>query len=159
MIVVSDTGPLNYLVQIERIDLLPALYERVVIPPAVLIELTAPGAPTIGRRWAAALPEWVSVRTPSGTWGEKGEQWAIALAHELDCPLLCDDKPARRQAAREGLLVTGILGVLQQAGVLGMVDLPRALERLVGETNFRVDESLVARVIREAEAIRRRDPI
>ena len=41
MIVVSDTSPLTYLHQIERFALLSALYEEVVIPPAVERELKA----------------------------------------------------------------------------------------------------------------------
>jgi predicted nucleic acid-binding protein len=39
MLVVADTSPLNYLVLIQHDALLPALYERVVIPPAVLADL------------------------------------------------------------------------------------------------------------------------
>jgi len=35
MIVVSDTSPINYLVLIERHDLLPELFQRVLIPDAV----------------------------------------------------------------------------------------------------------------------------
>jgi predicted nucleic acid-binding protein len=37
--IVSDTTPLNYLVLIKAIDILPRLYERVPIPPAVRAEL------------------------------------------------------------------------------------------------------------------------
>ena len=40
MIVVADTTPLNYLVLIEAVQLLPRLYQRVLIPPAVRDELT-----------------------------------------------------------------------------------------------------------------------
>jgi predicted nucleic acid-binding protein len=36
MPVVADTSPINYLVLIQHEAILPALYERVVIPPAVL---------------------------------------------------------------------------------------------------------------------------
>ncbi len=36
IVVVADTSPLNYLVQIHCQDLLPALYERVLVPPAVI---------------------------------------------------------------------------------------------------------------------------
>jgi predicted nucleic acid-binding protein len=39
MIVVADTTPIRYLVGIEREHLLPALYGRVLIPPAVAAEL------------------------------------------------------------------------------------------------------------------------
>jgi predicted nucleic acid-binding protein len=40
-IVVADTSPLNYLVQISCDFLLPSLYRRVIVPPSVLSELTA----------------------------------------------------------------------------------------------------------------------
>jgi predicted nucleic acid-binding protein len=39
-IVVADTGPLNYLVLIDAIDLLPRLFDRVFVPLAVRDELT-----------------------------------------------------------------------------------------------------------------------
>ena len=49
MIVVSDTSPLNYLVLIQHAEVLPSLFGRVIAPPAVMIELQHPGAPTIVR--------------------------------------------------------------------------------------------------------------
>jgi len=45
MIVVSDTSPLNYLVLINEIDLLPKLFGNVIIPEAVLAELSQRGTP------------------------------------------------------------------------------------------------------------------
>ncbi len=36
MIVVADASPLNYLVLIDQIGLLPILYQQVLIPEAVL---------------------------------------------------------------------------------------------------------------------------
>jgi len=36
MIVVADTSPLNYLVLIDEIALLPALFQKVLIPPGRL---------------------------------------------------------------------------------------------------------------------------
>jgi predicted nucleic acid-binding protein len=39
--VVADTSPLNYLVLINQINLLPQLYGRVLIPESVLEELSA----------------------------------------------------------------------------------------------------------------------
>ena len=42
MKVVADTSPLCYLVLIDCIDLLPNLYDKVIIPPAVFNELSAP---------------------------------------------------------------------------------------------------------------------
>ena len=39
MIVIADTGPVNYLVLIGEIEVLPALYHRVLVPPSVCDEL------------------------------------------------------------------------------------------------------------------------
>jgi len=39
MIVVADTSPLNYLVLIDEIDLLPAIFGQVLLPQAVFQEL------------------------------------------------------------------------------------------------------------------------
>jgi predicted nucleic acid-binding protein len=45
MIIVSDTSPINYLVLIREIELLPKLFGEVVIPQAVLDELKQEGTP------------------------------------------------------------------------------------------------------------------
>jgi len=50
-LVVADTGPLNYLLLIEAIDLLPKLFDRVFIPAAVHRELAHPLAPGPVRAW------------------------------------------------------------------------------------------------------------
>ena len=34
-LVIADTGPVNYLVLIGNIDLLPALFDKVILPSAV----------------------------------------------------------------------------------------------------------------------------
>jgi predicted nucleic acid-binding protein len=60
-LVVADTGPLNYLVLIRQIEVLPALFERVFIPELVRNELQHSGAPTSVRRWIAARPSWLEI--------------------------------------------------------------------------------------------------
>ena len=64
MIVVSDTSPLNYLVLIEAVEVLPAIFGRVVVPPTVIEELQAPGARDAVKAWIAAPPSWLEVRSP-----------------------------------------------------------------------------------------------
>ena len=64
MIVVADTTPLNYLILIEQTQLLPCLYGQVLIPPAVLIELSDPRSPNLVRQWIAQSTEWLQVRSP-----------------------------------------------------------------------------------------------
>ena len=63
MIVVADTTPLNYLILIDEIELLPALYKSVLIPQEVHRELQNPRTPSVVRTWALALPAWCEVRS------------------------------------------------------------------------------------------------
>lgn len=99
MIVVSDTGPIHYLLLIEREFLLPKLFNAVILPQAVIDELTAAGTPQLVQRWVNALPDWVNVMNPTLIGDAmdgrgRGERAAIALAKELNAPLLCDDRQA-----------------------------------------------------------------
>jgi predicted nucleic acid-binding protein len=61
MVIVADTSPINYLVLIEQIDILPRLYMRVLIPPAVLDELKHAAAPSQVRKWTESHPAWLEV--------------------------------------------------------------------------------------------------
>jgi predicted nucleic acid-binding protein len=45
MLVISDTTCINYLILIEREFILPCLYGRIVLPQAVLLELTSTKPP------------------------------------------------------------------------------------------------------------------
>jgi predicted nucleic acid-binding protein len=42
-LVVADTSPLNYLILIDAIDVLPQLYGVIVVPGQVIVELVDPG--------------------------------------------------------------------------------------------------------------------
>src|SRR5260370_28912543 len=61
IVVVADTSPLNYLCQINCEQTLPALYERILVPGAVIRELNQPRAPAIVRAWSQQLPQWLIV--------------------------------------------------------------------------------------------------
>jgi hypothetical protein len=65
MIVVADTTPLHYLILIQLDDLLPRLFGRVLIPPAVLAELQHPETPDPVRQWFAQPPAWLQVLPPT----------------------------------------------------------------------------------------------
>jgi len=45
MIVVADSGPLRYLILLEQTELLSRFYDQVVVPEAVVGELTTSKAP------------------------------------------------------------------------------------------------------------------
>jgi len=72
MIVVADTTPLRYLVVIEREHLLPALYGRVIIPPAVAQELNHESTPDVVRAWIGTRPSWLEIRQPICFWWMNG---------------------------------------------------------------------------------------
>jgi predicted nucleic acid-binding protein len=54
--VVSDTGPLHYLVLIEKIEILPRLFTTVLVPLSVRAELDRPETPASVRAWVAEPP-------------------------------------------------------------------------------------------------------
>lgn len=143
-LVVADTGPLNYLVLIDAIELLPKLFEKVFTPAAVRAELLDPDAPAIVRAWAAQPPQWLEIRPVAATiddpgWYalDAGEREALALARTLSAELvLMDDRAGVAVAQQHGFTVTGTLGVLGLAAQRGLVDLAAAFERLKA-TSFR----------------------
>ena len=61
-LVVADTGPINYLILVDAIDLLPKVFSTIVVPAAVYRELCDPGAPLPVRAWIANIPNWLEVR-------------------------------------------------------------------------------------------------
>ena len=93
-VVVADTGPLNYLVQIDAVELLPKLFDGIIVPAVVRDELTHPRAPAPDGAWAASPPPWLEIRpnpAPSITEPsalEDGERATIALAEELHADLI-----------------------------------------------------------------------
>ena len=158
MIVVSNTTPLHYLALIELSHLLPALYARVLIPPAVAAELNNPGTPEAVRRWISDRPEWLDLRAPDTIppdlpkFLDPGEREAIALSQQVDADvLLIDEWDGREEAARRRLTVAGTLRVLATAAEKGLVELPAAILRL-RSTNFRASDKLIRSFLdRDAE--------
>jgi hypothetical protein len=110
--VVSNSSPLIAFAAIGQLNLLPAIFQSILIPPAVAVEIT-PSIPT--------LPPWLHVedlRQPLPALVLQisigaGEREALALAIETRAErILLDDLPARRIARRLNLSVTGTAGVL-----------------------------------------------
>lgn len=151
MIVVSNTSPLNYLVLIDGVYVLPALYHEIDVPGTVLLELLAEGSPEPVRAWAERLPSWIIRRDPT-TSGPSfglhpGEAQAIALAVEIRAErILMDDRRGVRIARANGLAPIGVLGVLDAAAQIGLIDLRRKLD-LLRTTNFRMTDELCDRLI------------
>jgi predicted nucleic acid-binding protein len=148
-VVVADTGPLQYLLLIGQIELLPNLFGTVTVPTEVHAELLHMSAPDPVRSWAAKPPDWVTI-TPGPVSDDPwlraldaGEAAAIALALTLHADLVLMDERAGVAVARARKLnVIGTMGVLDQAANRGLIDIADAVARLKA-TNFRYRPELL----------------
>lgn len=148
MIVVADTTPLNYLVLIDEVELLPALFTRVILPKAAWQELQDPETPLKVRQWLLQSHPWLEVRTvpaittPQLAPLDPGEREALQLALDLGIStVLMDEADARRIAKALHLRVRGTLGILERGAALGKTNFQEAIRKL-DQTNFRLSRSL-----------------
>ncbi len=158
MIVVADTSPINYLVQIDCDFILPILYGGILVPPAVIAEMRRSGAPLSVNRWLASPPLWIEVRTarwepdPDLERLGDGEREAIQLAEQTEAQLLLiDERKGRLAAKRHGLRITGTLGVLLRGGEKRLIDPGAAYRRLMAETTFRCSPELASQFLSRAQ--------
>jgi len=152
---VADTGPLNYLILIGEVELLPALFGDVAAPKAVAREMAHEGAPDVVRHWVAEPPAWLHIHDDAADGADfaaldAGERAVLALARALNAPLVVmDDRRGVAAALASGFAAIGTLGVLYRSALRGAVDLRAAFDRL-SRTNFRAKpellESLLARL-------------
>jgi predicted nucleic acid-binding protein len=127
--VICDTSPIQYLHQLELLHILPTLAgNRVIVPPAVLDELTA------GRALGINLPdlnrlEWVNIRQPVSVPAlplvndlGPGETEVLMLGLESpEAVVVLDDALARQIAETLNLRLTGTLGLLLDAKRAGLI--------------------------------------
>jgi predicted nucleic acid-binding protein len=159
VIVVSDASPLISLTVIGHLELLKHLYERVLIPEAVYQEITGSDAEIPGASEVRTL-EWIISQPVQNEMVvralqselDHGEAAAIALAVERQADLiLIDERRARAVAARLGLNVVGVLGVLVEAKHKDLVPrLQPVLDDLITRAGFWVSAQSYARVLQAA---------
>lgn len=157
MIVVSDTSPVSNLAAVDRLNLLREVFGRVIVPHAVFAECTAAGSGQVvaGRIRAQA---WIETRDVADRAFvvqlrrelDAGEAEAIALAIELKVDrLLLDERLGRIMAARFGLPVVGLLGILVLAKQRGHIPTVKLiLDDLIGIAHFWIGADLYAHVLR-----------
>lgn len=155
MIVIADTGPINYLILIGEVGVLPLLYDRVAVPQSVCDELGRSRAPEAVRAWIAQPPAWLEVFLPTRSPDveldrlDAGERDAILLAEELRADqIIIDEIRGRRVAERRHLSYTGTLGVLAAGAKRGLLDFRTAVDRL-RQTSFHISAEILDRLIGE----------
>lgn len=155
--VISNTSPLFYLHQIERLGLLRDLYQNVSVPLAVEAELRRGAALEYSTPDLATLP-WVHVQphpstvlVPTIADLGPGEAEVIALGiANPGCLLLLDDALGRNVAAKRGLTYTGTLGVLIRARKEGLLPSLEAAIEALRQTTMYLSPDLISAVLAEA---------
>jgi uncharacterized protein len=146
--VVADASALICLGWIDQ--LLPALFGRIIVPPAVAAEATHRGS---------ALPSWVDVhplgrpidaRVSAAHLGP-GESEVLCLGLELkDAWLILDDGDARMLAHELRLHVLGTAAVLLEAKRAGFLPLVRPTLDALLARGFRLDSRVYALILKAA---------
>ncbi|MGB7161454.1 MAG: DUF3368 domain-containing protein [Tepidisphaeraceae bacterium] len=147
MLVVADSSPLIVLISIGHVDVLPTLFDRVLIPPVVAAELRDSTRPIEVREFIAHPPTWLMERAPARIEPiptlHAGESAAINLVLEVQADvLLIDEKRGRRAAMDRHIRITGTVGVLELAAQAGLLDLADTFER-VKQTDFWISHTLL----------------
>jgi predicted nucleic acid-binding protein len=149
-VVVADTSPLNYLVLLGKIELLPQLFANVWIPTSVRLELTSADSPPAVCQWASAIPGWIVIEDAlepiRHIYLDQGEANAISLALESEIPtILMDDRMGRERAVSLGLRTLGLLAILAMAHEKGLLDYYAATQALKS-TSFRASQAIIDEV-------------
>ncbi len=166
-LVVADTSPLNYLVLIEQVAILPALFEKVFVPQIVRDELRHDEAPESVRRWIAEPPSWVEI-VPAGRDSDDpalvdlddGERAAIQLAVRIRAELLLIDDRDGVNVARCNCVIalppSGLMGgywkvvnKAQDAAIVVLKDTPENILKRI--TFYDIDSRPIQRNLTDRE--------
>lgn len=110
--IISDSTTLIVLFDLDRLDLLSNIFTHISMPEAVYEEISV--------KSSIVLPSFMKVQkvTDSELLDvlknvlDLGESEAIALALELELPLIIDEKKGRKIALKEGIQIIGLLGII-----------------------------------------------
>lgn len=141
--IVTDSTCLIGLERIGQLEILPVLFEPVLIPPEVQ------------REFGLLLP-WLTVETPTDhalvtalkMLVDNGEAEAIALAHQRGLRIILDDRRARSVGKRLGVSLIGTVGVLVRAKRSGVIPSLKAILQELEAHKFYIGATLKAEALR-----------
>ena len=153
--VISNTTPLIGLADIGCFDILQKLYEKIMIPAAVLKEVKSEPAKNLVSNSGFIHVFHVAdsqVRKMFSSRLHAGEVEVMLLAEEKQADLLImDDNAAKKTAKFLGFKVTGTLGVLLKAKQEGYIGEIRPLVDKLQDTGFYVSTMIKQYVLEEAQ--------
>jgi predicted nucleic acid-binding protein len=155
MIVVSDASVLILLSKVGQLALLQALYDRVLLPQQVYDDVVVKGS---GRPGAAEVQAalWLEIWQVANLTLvrelereiDPGEAEAIALALESHADLLLiDERRGRTVAARYGLNITGVAGILLDAKDSKLLPSVQPTLNLLTGAGYRISDQLYRQIL------------
>ncbi|GAP99627.1 DUF3368 domain-containing protein [Leptolyngbya sp. NIES-2104] len=159
MIIVSDTSAIGNLAIVNHLWLLQSIYGKVLIPDVVAQELSNASRPEIQ---AVLSLDWIETKAivnlamantlQQDQKLDPGESHAIVLALEQQADeLLIDERRGRQEAAKLGIPIIGILGVLLVAKQRQLIpQVQPILDALMQQAAFRVSSALYTQILLQA---------
>jgi uncharacterized protein len=148
--VIADASALICLAWVDQLQILPALFGRIIVSPAVAAETTLRGS---------TLPTWVDVRPPGQPLDHRvvaahlgaGESEVLCLGLQLkDAWVILDDGGARSLALELGLRILGTAALLVEAKRAGhLAQVRPTLDALLAK-GFRLDRKVYDRILKAA---------
>jgi uncharacterized protein len=149
--IVINTGPLIALIRMEALDIPGQLPYEFLCPQEVQAELeagTASGHPVVHPPWLHVQPLQEALSPMVLPALDAGEAAVIQLALEQQILWVCiDEWKGRRLALAAGLQVTGTLGLLGKAKMLGIIPALRPLVERALRQGIRYHPELVRKVL------------
>lgn len=148
MTLVVNSGPLISLARIGQLELLPAVFEGIVLPRAVFDEVTRdrrlPGAEAIARAEWLSIVEVADLEAVErlSVWLGAGESEVLVLAQQLGVTAAVDERRARGLATPLGVPQTGTVGILLEAKRLGLIPAVTPLLDQLGASGVRLSPRL-----------------
>jgi len=151
--IIFDSTTLIILFDLDRMELLENLFEKVYITPIVLEEISV--------KYPIVLPPFMQVEKPKEDalfnslkmLLDLGQSEAIALAKEKNLYLIIDEKKGRKIAKELGLKVIGLLGVVylnDKKGFLTKSEASRFMEGAI-EHGYRISRKMVYDLLDELD--------
>lgn len=154
---IVNASPLILLTKIGRIDLLQTSGVEVVIPSAVLQEVSSPGpSDPVVRAIHDAAWQVVTVTDPVptslGRWKlDPGEEAVLTLAlASADCEVVLDDLAGRRCAGAHGVPLIGTLGLVILARRIGRIAAARPVIEDLRRAGLRVSQDVIEDALKRA---------
>jgi uncharacterized protein len=163
-LIVADAGPLIVLARSGLLPIAKAIVDEIAVPEKVFEECTAdtskPGAKAIRDAETHGIITFCkdvpipAILSLASTTIDPGEMAAIALALQLGCAVLIDDRLGRQVARNHHLVIMGSAAILLRAKEAGL--LPEVSAKLLEWKGFGyfLSDKLVEEVLKRANETR-----